>query len=88
MNIEKVVNNVVYDVLKKYNIKRDAIKPESSLIADLGASSLDIIEMLLAFEEKFNFSINEEDIRDIETINDICEFIKNHLKMTSLAVET
>ena len=40
MNIEKVVNNVVYDVLKKYNIKRDAIKPESSLIADLGASIL------------------------------------------------
>ena len=77
MKINETVNQIIYESLKKNGITLDMISPEKSIIADLGADSLDIIEMMLAFEEKFNVSINEENINNIVTIGDIYKYVKN-----------
>lgn len=78
MKIEKDVNEIVYEVLKKHGISMDMIRPEKSIMDDLKAESLDIIEMMLAFEDKFKININEEDISQVRSVGDIYKYVKNN----------
>ena len=56
------------------------IKPESTFIEDLGADSLGLVELVLAFEEAFEIDIPDEDTEKIRTVNDAVEYIKSHVK--------
>jgi len=84
MNIKDAINQIVYTSLKKYGITLDMITTEKLIIADLHADSLDIIEMMLAFEEKFDTLINEEDISKIFTVGDIYQYITAHRKQVMI----
>ena len=56
------------------------IKPESSFIDDLGADSLGLVELVLAFEEAFQIDIPDEDTEKIRTVHDAIEYIEKHAK--------
>jgi acyl carrier protein len=56
------------------------IKLEATFIDDLGADSLGLVELVLAFEEAFEIDIPDEDTEKIRTVNDAVEYIKNHVK--------
>ena len=71
MTIEKV-KKLISDQL---NVAESKITPESRLIEDLGADSLDTVEMLMAFEEEFGISIPDEQAMQMRTVNDIVELI-------------
>ncbi|MDF2882685.1 MAG: acpA, partial [Clostridiaceae bacterium] len=56
----------------------DEISIDSSFVDDLGADSLDIVELIMALETEFDLEIPDEDAEKISTVNDVVEYIKTH----------
>jgi acyl carrier protein len=74
-NIETKVREKIAEQL---GVAADEVKPESSFIEDLGADSLDIVELVMALEEEFNIEISDEDAEKIRTVKDVVGFIQAH----------
>lgn len=74
MIFEKV-KNIVSDQL---GVDADEITMESSFIDDLGADSLDIVELIMALEGEFDLEIPDEDAEKIASVGDVVEYIKAH----------
>ncbi len=68
------VQEVIEDQL---GVDTDAVKPEANIVADLGADSLDIIELIMAFEEEFDVEINDEEAEKIKTVQHAVELLDN-----------
>ncbi len=68
--------NVIAIVSDQLSVSADEIKPESSLIDDLHADSLDLVELGMKFEEKFGVAIADEDQEKIRTVGDAIEYIR------------
>jgi acyl carrier protein len=75
--IEAKVKNIIADQL---GVGEDEIKPESSFIEDLGADSLDIVELVMAMEEEFEVEIPDEEAENIKTVGDAINYINTHKK--------
>jgi acyl carrier protein len=76
-NIEQKVKNIIADQL---GVGEDEIKITSSFIEDLGADSLDIVELVMAMEEEFEVEIPDEEAENIKTVQDAVNFITTHKK--------
>ncbi len=70
---EKIIN-LIADKLGK---KKESIKMESRLVEDLGADSLDVVELIMTFEEEFGVSLPDEDVSKLKTVGDIIKYIQN-----------
>ena len=66
-------------IAEQLSVDPDEITEESSFIDDLGADSLDIVELIMALEEEFDMEIPDEDAEKISTVGDVIEYIKNVL---------
>ena len=75
MSLEEKVKKIIADTLSK---GESEIKAESSLTEDLGADSLEIVELAMAMEEEFSIEIPDEDIEKIATVKDIIDYIDEH----------
>ncbi len=64
-------------IAKQLGVDIAQITPESSFVEDLGADSLDTVELVMAFEEAFNVEIPDEDAEKIAKVKDAIEYIKN-----------
>lgn len=64
-------------IAEKLNKDAKDIKLESKLVEDLGADSLDVIELVMAFEDEFGITLPDEDISKMKTIADVVNYIKN-----------
>lgn len=62
------------------NIKSDTIKPESKIIEDLGADSLDVVELLMTLEDEFGVAVSDEEALKIKTVEDIVKIIDSKTK--------
>ena len=71
-----VIDKVKELVAEQLGIDANTIKPESNIIEDLGADSLDVIEMLMTLEEEYGITIPDEKISQIKTIGQIVELIE------------
>jgi acyl carrier protein len=71
-----IESRVVEIVCKQLDVDREKVKPETSFINDLGADSLDIVELVMEFEEAFEMNIPDEDAEKIRTVGDVVEYIK------------
>ncbi len=76
-NIEAKVKSIIADQL---GVGEDEIKPESSFIEDLGADSLDIVELVMAMEEEYEVEIPDEEAENIKTVGDAVNYVNNHKK--------
>jgi acyl carrier protein len=76
-NIEAKVKSIIADQL---GVGEDEIKPESSFIEDLGADSLDIVELVMAMEEEFEVEIPDEEAENIKTVGDAINYVNTHKK--------
>lgn len=76
MEILEKIKRIVADQL---GIDEDDVVPEASFIDDLGADSLDIVELIMAFEEEFDLEIPDEDAEKIVTVKDAIDYIKNNV---------
>lgn len=74
MAIEERVRDIIVDQL---GVDPDEVKTESHFIDDLGADSLDTVELVMAFEEEFNIEIKDEDAEKIQTVKDVIQYLKD-----------
>ena len=65
-------------IVEQLGVEEDQVKPEASFVDDLGADSLDIVELVMAFEEEFDMEIPDEDAEKIKTVGDTVNFIQEH----------
>ena len=75
-NITAEVKKLIKEQL---DVDEKDIKPESTFIDDLGADSLGLVELVLAFEEAFEIDIPDEDTEKIRTVQDAVDYIEKHL---------
>ncbi|MBM3706766.1 MAG: acyl carrier protein [Actinobacteria bacterium] len=75
-NFDKL-KEILVDVL---GIKSEDIKIESRFVEDLGADSLDLVELIMSFEDKFGIQINDEQAEKIVTVKDALDYIDKHSK--------
>ena len=74
MEFERV-KNVIVDQLSVY---ADEVTLEASFVDDLGADSLDVVELIMGLETEFDIEIPDEDAEKISTVGDAVEYIKSH----------
>jgi acyl carrier protein len=75
-NIEQKVKEIIADRL---GVDPEEVTPEASFVEDLGADSLDTVELVMALEEEFGIEIPDEDAEKIQTVGDAIEYIQKHL---------
>ncbi len=63
-------------VSKQLSISDKQVTPEASFIEDLGADSLDTVELIMTLEEKFDIEISDEDAEKIKTVRDVVDYVK------------
>ena len=67
-------------IAKQLGVNEDQVVPAASFINDLGADSLDTVELVMALEEEFDIEIPDEDAEKIKTVSDAVNYIKGHAK--------
>ena len=67
-------------IAKQLSVKLETVKEESNIAEELGADSLDLVEILMALEDEFGISIPDEAIPQIKTIKDVVAFIEKNKK--------
>lgn len=67
-------------IVEQLGISAEEVVPEASFIDDLGADSLDIVELVMAMEEEFNVEIPDEDAERIQTIGDAISYLREKLE--------
>jgi len=67
-------------LMEQLNLKADKIKPESKIVEDLGADSLDVVELLMTMEDNFSVSVSDEEAVNLKTVNDIVAMLEKKLK--------
>ena|SRR3990167_867641 len=79
--IEERVKNIIVDQL---GVDEKAVKGSATFIEDLGADSLDIVELVMAMEEEFGMEIPDEDAEKIKTVKDVTDYIESKAKALNL----
>ncbi len=72
MSVEEKVKNIIVDQL---GVSADEVVPSASFVDDLGADSLDLVELIMVFEEEFGQEIPDEDAETIQTVQDAVNYI-------------
>lgn len=65
-------------IVEQLGVEEDDVAMESSFIDDLGADSLDIVELIMALEEEFDLEIPDEEAEKISTVGDVVDYIKSN----------
>jgi acyl carrier protein len=73
MDVEAKVKEIIMD---KLGVEESQVTPEASFTNDLGADSLDIVELVMGFESEFNISIPDEDAEKIASVGDAINYLK------------
>jgi acyl carrier protein len=75
MSIEEKVKKIIAE---KLSVELSEVKPEASFVDDLGADSLDLVELIMSMEEEFDIDISDEDAEKIVTVKDAIDYINKH----------
>ena len=67
-------------IAEKLNVDQDEIKLESSIVDDLGADSIDLIELIMNLEEEYGISISDEEAVKLKTVGDVVDFINSQVE--------
>lgn len=78
MSSEEIFDKISAIIVDQLGVAESAITMEASFIDDLGADSLDIVELIMAIEEEFNIEIPNTDAEKVVTVGDVVEYIKEN----------
>lgn len=73
------VNRVKSIIAEQLGVKPEEVTPEASFVEDLGADSLDTVELVMALEEEFGIEISDEDAEKMTTVGDAVKYIENKI---------
>jgi len=73
-----LIDDVKEVVVEQLSVDADEVKEESKFVEDLGADSLDVVELVMALEEKFDIEIPDDDAEKIATVGDAVKYIEDH----------
>ena len=76
MNQEEIFEKVKKIIVEQLGVAETSVTMEASFIDDLGADSLDIVELIMALEEEFDMEIPDEDAEKIVSVSDVVDYIK------------
>jgi len=65
-------------IVEQLNVSPEEVKPEANFVNDLGADSLDVVEMIMALEERFGIEIPDSEAEKIQTVQDVVNYIEQH----------
>lgn len=77
MSIEEKIKSIIADQL---GVKKEEITPQSSFIDDLGADSLDTVELVMALEDEFSIEIPDEEAEKMTTVGQVIKYIEENMK--------
>jgi len=77
MDLESRIKEIIADQL---GVEVEKLKNEASFVQDLGADSLDVVELVMAFEEEFGIEIPDEDAEKIRTVGDVINYLKERVQ--------
>lgn len=77
MSVQEKIKRIIAEQL---GVDEEDVKPEASFVNDLGADSLDLVELIMAMEEEFDIKIEDEEAEKIKTVQDVIDFIANATK--------
>lgn len=77
--MSEIYQKVVDIIVEELAVDPEEVKPNASFIDDLGADSLDVVELVMAFEEEFDIEIPDEDAENIQTVQDAVDYIEENL---------
>ncbi len=72
---EEITERVKSIIVEQLGVSMEEVTPEASFIDDLGADSLDIVELIMALEEEYDLEIPDEDAEKIQTVKDVINYI-------------
>ncbi|MEE8480826.1 MAG: acyl carrier protein [Desulfobacterales bacterium] len=75
MSVEDKIKEIITE---KLSVEMDEIVPEASFVDDLGADSLDLVELIMTMEEEFDIDISDDDAEKILTVKDAIDYINSH----------
>jgi acyl carrier protein len=76
-SVEERVREIISEQL---NVSKEEVVPEASFTDDLGADSLDLVELVMALEEEFEIEVSDEDAEKIRKVKDVFDYIDKHKK--------
>ena len=79
MSSEEVFDKVKEIIVEQLGVAENAVVEDASFIDDLGADSLDIVELIMALEEEFDMEIPDSDAEKVVTVGDVVEYIKDNV---------
>ena len=65
-------------VVEQLGVSADQVSPEAKFVDDLGADSLDTVELIMALEEEFGIEIDDEDAEKLQTVDEVIKYIENN----------
>ena len=77
MSDKTIADRIKEIIVEQLGVNADQIKPEAKFIEDLGADSLDIVELVMALEEEFGTEIPDEEAEKLQTVGDVAKFIED-----------
>ena len=78
MNPDAIFEKIKEVIVDQLGVEEDSVKLDTSFIDELGADSLDIVELIMALEQEFDLVIPDNEAEKIMTVNDVVEYIKNN----------
>ena len=79
MNSEDIFEKVKGIIVEQLGVTEASVTMEASFIDDLGADSLDIVELIMALEEEFDTEIPDGDAEKVDIVRDVVDYIKEHV---------
>jgi len=76
---EEIFDKVKEIIIEQLGVQESAVTMEASFIDDLGADSLDIVELIMALEEEFDLEIPDADAEKVATVGDVVDYIKENV---------
>ncbi len=73
-----VLEKVKKILSEQFDVEEDRISSDTSIINDLGADSLDVVDLLMSIEDEFEVEVPDEEIENIKTVDDLVKYIENH----------
>lgn len=65
-------------IVERFGVEESSVTPEMSFTTDLGADSLDVVELVMELEDNFGIQISDDDVENITTVADIVKYIDSH----------